>query len=76
MCARSAAGSKGWRESASNVRTAAMRGCGLVEPLEKEAAGLVRELRFEVVEARHYRGMAQPPALPAEPSQPPMLTGE
>ena len=44
--------------------------CGLVEPLEKEAKGLPVLLRFEVVEARHYRAAAPPPA------QPTLLTGE
>ncbi len=44
--------------------------CGLVEPLEKEAKGLLGALRFEVVEARHYRAAAPPPA------QPTLLMGE
>jgi hypothetical protein len=44
--------------------------CGLVEPLEKEAEGLLGALRFEIVEARHYRATAPPLA------QPTMLMGE
>jgi hypothetical protein len=35
------------------------RPCGLVEPLEKEAEALRGALRFEIVEARHYRAMSR-----------------
>ncbi len=44
--------------------------CGLAEPLDKEAEALLGALRFEIVEARHYRAIAQRPAPPT------MLTGE
>jgi hypothetical protein len=37
--------------------------CGMVEPLEEEAEGLLGALRFEIVEARHYRPNANPPPL-------------
>jgi hypothetical protein len=39
--------------------------CGLVEPLEKEAEGLLGPLRFGVVEARHAGPLRHPPATPA-----------
>jgi hypothetical protein len=45
--------------------------CGLVEPLEEEAEGLLGALRFEIVEARHYRATGQ-----QQPAPPAMLTSE